>query len=541
MKAIMLAKEGEYRMFGSYLIQCFPLNTQQRQVRGSGHYDPSTQLLSKNLIGTLALSPQRELTWVTMRTIIGKTPYPRRAEENRTGERLTYHEVDSKTSEFYLQYNGNEMDIRGNPLYHPRPSVHNQSFHEHLHKVLDNKPGVGDLQYRLVALYNSDMFNEQVVQRWHAIGEIILPRLIDRKVVDQNLSTLSLLCQFMYRVMGTSYMKDISHLGAIGQYGDDGSAFEEGLEQIHVTDFGNRLYASVIRDGSLPDFTELSAKFTEEHKGDVLETRMGLNFLEKEHRLTCEDMGITAIHNAQETLLRVEWFTCRKGLEWSMAYFHDHSIITAIIGMREACANYGLYVGERGTSFWPEMHARRCLGCGKKRSNAKRTHNLTSYPRLFESLKGHLESGCVHEFFQGAKDMKFQNYFNMTDVMRKWWNKRKRAFVVYVSESGHRQWPVGGIWDLEIMACALSGVFSTLIPQLVTRLKNGSVTIHETTQVWSEDYPVVLEHFASLLDPRVPWWTDCEFPIDCDSGLDQHWKQMNNLIAGQMAQYPDAV
>eukprot|EP00971_Amphidinium_carterae_P214329 4253611-Amphidinium_carterae.5 len=324
MKAIVIAKEGEYRMFDSYLIQRFPLNDQQRGVRGSGHYDPCTQLWSENLIGTLALSPQRELAWVIMRRMILNTPSPRQVEEYRMNEAMTGHDVANKTSDFYLQCNGNERDIRGIAVYDPRPSIHSQSFHDHLHDVLDNKkPSVADLQYRLVALSNNNLFQEQVVQWWHAIGEIILPKLIEKRVVDQNLSTLSLLCQ------GTSYMKDISHLGAIGQYGDDGSAFEEGMEQIHLTDFGNRLYASVI----LPDFTDMSITFTEEHKGDVLETLMGLNFLEKEHRLTCQDMGITAIDDAQEALLKVECYTFRKGLEWAMSYFHDCSVITAIVAM----------------------------------------------------------------------------------------------------------------------------------------------------------------------------------------------------------------
>eukprot|EP00971_Amphidinium_carterae_P337009 6473636-Amphidinium_carterae.1 len=253
----------------------------------------------------------------------------------------------------------------------------------------------------------------------------------------------------MYRVMTEVYMKDISHLGAIGQYGDDVSACEEGFEQIHTTDFGNRLYASVIRDANLQNCTEMSTGFTAEGKGDVLESLMGLNFLEKEHRLTCQDVGITAIDDAQETLLKVEWYTFRKGLEWALEHFEDHSVITAIVAMREACANYRLYVGDRGVTLSPVMPGRKCLGCGKKRNNTKRPQNLTCFPRLFQSLVGHLESGCVHEFFQGTKDMKFEHFFNKNDVMKKWWKKRKRAFVVYLSESGHRQWPVGGIWDLE--------------------------------------------------------------------------------------------
>eukprot|EP00971_Amphidinium_carterae_P274289 5443276-Amphidinium_carterae.6 len=290
MKAILQAKECEYRMFDSHLIQCFPLNTEQRTA-------------------------QRELAWVTMRTLIRRTPHPRRAEENRRREAMSFHGLASKMSEVYMQYSGNEKDVRGTDVLYPRPAVLNQ-----------------------------------------------------------------------------------------------------------------KLYATVIRDGTLPEFTELSANFTEENKGDVLETLMGLNFLEKDHRLTCEDLGITSIHDAQETLLRVEWYTFRR----------------AIVAMREACANYRLYVGDAGMSLGPVMPARRCLGCGKKRSNNKRTQKLTSY----------------------------------------------------------RQWPVGGIWDLEIMACALSGVFSTLIPQLVTRLKNGAITVVPTTK---------------------------------------QWEVMNDLIAGQMRQYADAV
>eukprot|EP00971_Amphidinium_carterae_P056226 1109536-Amphidinium_carterae.1 len=88
---------------------------------------------------------------------------------------------------------------------------------------------------------------------------------------------------------------------------------------------------------------------------------MGLNFLEKEHRLSCADMGITAIEDAQETMLKVEWYTFRKGLEWSLAYFQNCSPITAIVAMREACSNHVSYVGERGVSLNPVMRSRRCL------------------------------------------------------------------------------------------------------------------------------------------------------------------------------------
>eukprot|EP00971_Amphidinium_carterae_P299223 5944650-Amphidinium_carterae.1 len=90
------------------------------------------------------------------------------------------------------------------------------------------------------------------------------------------------------------------------------------------------------------------------------------------------------------------------------------------------------------------------------------------------------------------------------------------------------------------MACALSGVFSTLIPLLNTRLENGGVTIHETTMPRADGKPVVLEHFSSLLNPQVPWWTDCDFPAECSSELDEQWRKFDSLITAQMDQYPHA-
>eukprot|EP00971_Amphidinium_carterae_P270752 5372890-Amphidinium_carterae.1 len=394
-----------------------------------------------------------------MRTLIRSTPSPLEAEEQRKEAMMSYEDIASKMSNFFLQYHGDERDIRGKAVHQPRAATREQRLPDHLAAIIKNKKlSVVELQYRLVSLSNDAIFHEQVVQWWQSIGKIILPRLRERRAVDQNLNTLPQLLRFMYKVMTTVYMKDISHVGAIGQYGDDGGAYEEGSEQIHVTDFGNKLYAQVIRDGSLPNYTEITPGFTEEDKGDVLETMMGLNFLEKEHRLTFADMGITALEDAQETMVKVEWYTFRRGLEWSLAYFHNCSPITAIVAMREACSNYVLYVGDRGVTLNPVMRSRRCLGCGKKRNNVKQAKSITCYPRLFQSLTNHIESGgCVQDFIRGAEDLRFDHFYNLEDVMKKWWKRRKRAFVVYLTESGHRQWPVGGIWDLEVMACALSG------------------------------------------------------------------------------------
>eukprot|EP00971_Amphidinium_carterae_P031543 621194-Amphidinium_carterae.1 len=68
-------------------------------------------------------------------------------------------------------------------------------------------------------------------------------------------------------------------------------------------------------------------------------------------------------------MVKVEWYTFRRGLEWSLAYFQNCSPITAIGAMREACSNYVSYVGDRGMTLHPVMRSRRCLGCGKKRNN----------------------------------------------------------------------------------------------------------------------------------------------------------------------------
>eukprot|EP00971_Amphidinium_carterae_P158180 3135627-Amphidinium_carterae.3 len=129
-----------------------------------------------------------------------------------------------------------------------------------------------------------------------------------------------------------------------------------------------------------------------------------------------------------------------------------------------------------------------CLGCGKKRAKRKR-NRFSCYPRLIEGLVTHIEEGCVHNYFQGAKDMKFTKYVNISDTMNRWWQKRQRAFVVYVSECGHRQWPIGGYWDLELMVCAMEGVFTRLIPQLVTHMDHGTVTVVPTVEPYGETFP----------------------------------------------------
>eukprot|EP00971_Amphidinium_carterae_P170850 3386101-Amphidinium_carterae.1 len=43
--------------------------------------------------------------------------------------------------------------------------------------------------------------------------------------------------------MGTEYMKDLSHLGAMAQYGDEVNAEQMEVEPIYTLDFGNHFYA----------------------------------------------------------------------------------------------------------------------------------------------------------------------------------------------------------------------------------------------------------------------------------------------------------
>eukprot|EP00971_Amphidinium_carterae_P314666 6254944-Amphidinium_carterae.1 len=218
MKAIMAARGDKYRLFDAHLIQRFPLNDAQRNVRGSTHYDPPVQWCSKNLVGTLALSPQRELAWATMRTLIRSTPSPSEAEEQRIERKMNYDDVVDKMLNFPLQYHGDERDNRGEPVPEGRARAANrdQKLQDHLTAIIRNrKLSVVELQYRLVSLSNDAIFHEQVVQWWHAIGKIILPRLIERRAIAQKVHALPQLLTFLYKVMTTVYMKDISHLGAM--------------------------------------------------------------------------------------------------------------------------------------------------------------------------------------------------------------------------------------------------------------------------------------------------------------------------------------
>eukprot|EP00971_Amphidinium_carterae_P113727 2253521-Amphidinium_carterae.1 len=136
--------------------------------------------------------------------------------------------------------------------------------------------------------------------------------------------------------------------------------------------------------------------------------------------------------------------------------------------------------------------------------------------------------------------MKFQNYVNVQDVIEKWWQFKARAFVVYVSENGHRQWPVGGYWDLEILTCSMRNMFMEVLPQLLRLMREGQVSVRPTTQPYGSHFPVIPNHLASMLDPQIPWWDECEFPIKVNTELVETWRSLEKLIDEQSQRHPEA-
>eukprot|EP00971_Amphidinium_carterae_P144867 2870468-Amphidinium_carterae.2 len=187
------------------------------------------------------------------------------------------------------------------------------------------------------------------------------------------------------------------------------------------------------------------------------------------------------------------------------------------------------------------MLARRCLGCGKKRKG-KRNYRITCHPRLLMGLISHIEEGCVHDFFQGAakKDMPFEYYVNVEDTMNKWWEKRQRAFVVYVSECGHRQsWRLLGSGDHGMCVSRGFQYFDTPAGGTPGKWRVPSDTHHQCERRRLSDHSVSLCFVVGSTITN--WWTCCEYPIEHDTELIIQWTEMERLISEQSARYPDAV
>eukprot|EP00971_Amphidinium_carterae_P246931 4904160-Amphidinium_carterae.1 len=113
-------------------------------------------------------------------------------------------------------------------------------------------------------------------------------------------------------------------------------------------------------------------------------------------------------------MLRAEWWAFMKGLTWSLAVLHDAPIISAIFAVREACSNWEWTCTDKGGSL-TAINGRMCLACGKRKN---KNNQYGCYPRLIQGLVGHLVQegeACVHAFFPGTQDMKFQDFINIQD------------------------------------------------------------------------------------------------------------------------------
>eukprot|EP00971_Amphidinium_carterae_P010338 204244-Amphidinium_carterae.1 len=488
-------------------------------------YDPTIQLTTKNLIGTLALDPKREVAWMTIRRRIINTSsaWETAIEE---GANMDANYIMGQLSNFQLQTKYKRTEVEYRPIS------------EVLRPVLENEGCTLDiLCHRVTSL--GPQFVEEVVMWMHVIGRIILPYLRNIREAWET-TNLESVFRLLYQSMGTEYMKDLSHIGAMAQYGDEVNSEEMGVEPIHTSDFGNKLYAAVITEGHLPEYDDWTVTFSEEHKGDVIESIMGLNFLEKEERLDCSSLGITQLEDAAETMIKTEWWAFMKGLTWSLEVLQDAPVLSAICAVREACTNWEWSSTEKG-GLLTSLYGRMCIACGKRKNKNKQ---FGCYPRLIQGLIGHLHQGqvaCVHDFFTGTEEMKFQNFINIQEVIERWWTLKPRAFVVYVSENGHRQWPVGGYWDLEILTCSMQNVFKEFLPRLLRRMRDGTVGIRPTSQPYGENFPVIPNHLTALLDPQIPWWDGCEFPISSSTELVETWREIERLVVAQSQRFPHAV
>eukprot|EP00971_Amphidinium_carterae_P118534 2348292-Amphidinium_carterae.2 len=149
-----------------YLLPRYPLNKYDRSIRLGQKYDPSIQLTTKNLIGTLALDPKREVAWMTMRRMIQNTSS---AWENAVGEdhRRGADYILSRLSEFNMQ------------TKHERQETELVPIHD-IVQILQANENVGSDILRHRATSTGTRFVEEVVMWLHVIGRIILPCLVER-------------------------------------------------------------------------------------------------------------------------------------------------------------------------------------------------------------------------------------------------------------------------------------------------------------------------------------------------------------------------
>eukprot|EP00971_Amphidinium_carterae_P043139 848560-Amphidinium_carterae.1 len=80
-----------------------------------------------------------------------------------------------------------------------------------------------------------------------------------------------------------------------------------------------------------------------------------------------------------------------------------------------------------------------------------------------------------------------------------------------------------------------------VLPRILRRMREGTVFIRPTSQPYGPDFPVIPNHLTSMLDPQIPWWDGCDFPINSNTQLVETWRSIEQLVATQSQAYPEAV
>eukprot|EP00971_Amphidinium_carterae_P108407 2146606-Amphidinium_carterae.1 len=102
-------KQDQNLPMGAYLLPKYPLNEFDKSLRLGQKYDPTIQLTTRNLIGTLALDPKREVAWMIMRRTISSTPSAWEVAA-REGTTMDADYVSTRISDFQLQTKHNRAE-----------------------------------------------------------------------------------------------------------------------------------------------------------------------------------------------------------------------------------------------------------------------------------------------------------------------------------------------------------------------------------------------------------------------------------------------
>eukprot|EP00971_Amphidinium_carterae_P284713 5652681-Amphidinium_carterae.1 len=130
---------------------------------------------------------------------------------------------------FFLQTSGKLRDGRGLPAEgRVGGKQWEKPLHDLLREVCGKRARADFIQWRVTAVAREADFVEQTAVWMQMIGQLILPTLVTNRVIRYDVDTLEALFRALYSIMGTEHMKDLSHVGGMGHYGDDGNASQEG-------------------------------------------------------------------------------------------------------------------------------------------------------------------------------------------------------------------------------------------------------------------------------------------------------------------------